>query len=796
MGKRLADSRRFPIGVFMSRFNARISELLGELSVEQKAAICCGYDGWSTEGIEQPYVPSITVSDGPNGLRKKKNDEQSEQLGMDSGVKSTCFPTSSALACSWDRELLAMVGGAIGAECQAEDVQVLLGPGCNIKRTPLCGRNFEYYSEDPLLSTEMAGSFIGGVQSKGVGVSLKHFCGNNQETNRFNCDDIMDERTLREIYLSSFEGAVKKYQPKTIMCSYNRLNGVHCSQNSYTLTDILRKEWGFEGIVMSDWGAVDQRVDALKAGLELEMPSSHGVGAAKLVKAVKDGELSMEVLDEAVRRMLEVILELDEQKTGAPFDKDAHHEIARDAMCRSAVLLKNDDNLLPLSKTASIAVIGDMAGTPRYQGAGSSKVTPIKLDGVYDSIKATAPEARVTFSKGYDRDNDVIDNALINEAVENAKAADCAVLVIGLTEMFESEGFDRTHMRIPDNNVALINALTAAQPNTVVLLVNGAPVEMDWIDNVKALIDLYLGGQAVGSAAAKLLFGDVNPSGRLAESVPYYLENNPVDILPDKAVYSEGVMVGYRYYLTRKYPVRFPFGYGLSYTSFEYSDLTVSGGSIKDADTLEVSVTVKNTGDRSGEEVVQLYVENPRTQALRPLRELREFAKVKLDKGESKRVSFTLGKRAFSYYDTQCGDWRAESGQYKVQICSDCNTPVLEASVSVTDTLLQPEKLPVIDRNTTIEQLMTIPAGAVLIQGIMDGMSRMGQLPAGMDHVGMLAMLMQCPLRAVFNMWISLNGEEPMNKIIALLNSAEGRESILQNSQPEKLMPIIQQLLS
>ena len=752
-----------------SDINERVNAALAKMTLEQKAAICSGMDAWRTVPFEEIGVPSITMSDGPHGLRLMvKNDVQ---LSIDSSVPATCFPTAVTMASSWDEGLLAEIGAAIGEECLAEDVQMLLGPGCNIKRTPLCGRNFEYYSEDPQLSTRCAAAFIDGVQSKGVGVSLKHFLANNQETNRFCVDVHVAERPLREIYLASFETAVKRSKPTTIMCSYPRLNGEHCSQNRRNLTGILRDEWDFDGVVVSDWGAVNERVDAIKAGLELEMPSSGGIGAGKLVKAVNDGTLSTDVLDTAVRRMLKLIFMLDDNKReGYAYDADAHHELARDALRRSAVLLRNDGGLLPLAKNAKIAVIGDMAQEPRIQGSGSSQVTPLRVSGIYECMTAAAPEAEITYSAGYVRNEDAPSEALIAEAVAAAKEAGVAVIVAGLTEHFEAEGFDRKHMRIPTGQRELIKAVAAAQPNTVVLLINGAPIELDFIENVPAVLELYLGGQAIGLAAADLLFGEVSPSGRLAETFPLYLENCPAEIGYDSVDYEEGVFVGYRYYDTRKYPVRFPFGYGLSYTTFAYDKLTVSADSIKDTDTLTVSVEVTNTGAVAGGEVVQLYVSKPQSGVKRPLRELRNYGKVYLAPGETKKVTMQLDKRSFAYYDEQAADWRAESGEYLIQICKNSREVILEKSVQVEDTLPRTESRLYVDRNTPLHDLFADKLCAPLINAIMRYAAEIGKIPDKLVEGDSFEMFDQSPLRSIFNMWTNNGNENALNAIIALFN--------------------------
>ncbi|MBE6754063.1 MAG: glycosyl hydrolase [Ruminococcaceae bacterium] len=773
----------------MKYTDEQIKAIIKKMTIKQKAQLCCGRDGWSTEQFDALGIPSITVSDGPHGLRKKANDTQ--ELGLQSGIASTCFPTSATTACSWDEQLLRDIGAAIGEECLQEDVQVLLGPGANIKRTPLCGRNFEYFSEDPMLSSHMAGALITGVQSKGVGACLKHFLANNQETNRYKANSVISQRALREIYLASFEYAVRNSRPDTIMCSYNRLNGVYCSENKTTLTDILRGEWGYEGFVMSDWGAVNERADALNAGLELEMPSSHGIGVKKLMKAIRMGEVSREAIDTACERLLKVIFRLhDARVSGYKYSADRHNELAIRALERSAVLLKND-GVLPLHYNDSVAVIGDMADVPRIQGAGSSQVTPLQLTGILEGIRSRNPR-EVVYAKGYVRDSGETDQALVDEAVAAAQSADKAILVIGLAECFESEGYDRTTMRIPQSHIDLLKAVRAVQPNTIAVLINGAPVEIDWIDDCAALLEIYLGGQGVGTAVAALLYGDVSPSGRLAETFPVCLENCPADITPDDVCYNEDILVGYRYYTTRKIPVRFPFGYGLSYTSFEYRDLTLSAQSIRDTDRLKVEVMVCNTGSMDGAEVVQLYVRKPDSNVKRPLRELRAFAKVDVPQGEKRTVTFELDKRAFSYYDTNVNDWRAESGMYIIEICSDCETVILDAAVKVEDTLPKAAGGRItVDRNTTFRELMQDDVGRQLVETMMAAASSSGMLPEDMLQGDAIEMVYQTPLRTAFAMWGLADSETGLNAIIGMLNSNTGRKTLtklMKSSAVDKLL--------
>jgi beta-glucosidase len=529
-----------------------IKRLISEMTLEEKAGLCSGFDFWTTKAVERLGIPPIMMTDGPHGLRKQKAD--ADHLGINESVPATCFPSAAGLACSWDRELIERVGKAIGEECQAESVSIVLGPGANIKRSPLCGRNFEYFSEDPYLSSEMAANHIKGVQSQGVGTSLKHFAANNQETRRMSVDTIVDERTLREIYLASFEGAVRKGKPWTVMCSYNRLNGEYASENEYLLTDILRKDWGHEGIVVSDWGAVNDRDKGLGAGLDLEMPSSGGSGDGRIIEAVKNGSLSVEILDRAVERLLELIFKAaGSRKQNAAYDKEIHHSLAREVARECIVLLKNDNDILPLKKEGRIAVIGAFAKNTRYQGGGSSHINPTKLDNTFDEMKKLAGDSAVlTYSEGYSIDSDEVNMDLIDDAVKAASEADVAVVFAGLPDRYESEGYDREHLSIPENNIKVIEAVSQVQSNIIVVLSNGAPVEMPWLGKVKAVLEGYLGGQAAGGVVADILFGASSPCGKLAETFPQKLSDNPSFLnFPgegDRVEYKEGIFIGYRYY--------------------------------------------------------------------------------------------------------------------------------------------------------------------------------------------------------------------------------------------------------
>ncbi len=660
-----------------------LQELIGKMTLEEKASLCSGEDFWHTKAVERLGIPAMMMSDGPHGLRKQE--QEGDHLGMNDSIKAVCFPAGCGTAASFNRELMTEMGETLGEECQAEGVGVILGPAVNIKRSPLCGRNFEYYSEDPYVASEMAGALIDGIQSKGVGTSIKHFLANNQEHRRMSSSSEVDERTLREIYLAAFEGAVKEHKPWTVMCSYNKINGIYAAQNKEMLTDILRNEWGFDGFVVSDWGAVNDRPADLEAGLDLEMPSSKGVGDRQIVKAVQEGHLDEAVLDKAVERILARVFQFEENRDEtARFDMEKDHAMARKVAEETIVLLKNEGELLPLRDTDRIAFIGKYASSPRYQGGGSSHINSFRTESAWECVKDWG---NITLAEGFRDDADEVDETLIEEAVAQAREAQAAVIFAGLPDAFESEGFDRAHMKMPDCQNELIRRVAAVQPNTVVVLHNGSPVEMPWADQVKGIVEAYLGGQAVGAAIVDILFGKVNPSGKLPETFPYKLEDNPSYLYyggeKDRVEYREGIFVGYRYYDKKHMDVRFPFGHGLSFTTFAYDAPKISAKRIRDTETVTIRVDVTNTGSRPGKEVVQLYVAPPKGDVIRPVRELKGFEKVELAPGETKMVSFTLDGRAFSYWNTQIHDWHVESGTYRLQVGQSSRRIVLEESVYV-----------------------------------------------------------------------------------------------------------------
>ncbi|BCJ98203.1 glycoside hydrolase family 3 C-terminal domain-containing protein [Anaerocolumna chitinilytica] len=680
-----------------------VEKLLSEMTLEEKASLCSGADFWHTQNINRLNLPGVMVSDGPHGLRKQAED--ADHLGLSDSVAAVCFPAASALACSFDTDLANTIGEALGDECQAESVSTLLGPGVNMKRSPLCGRNFEYFSEDPYLAGKMAASLVRGIQSKGIGTSVKHFAVNNQEYRRMSISAEADERTLREIYLSAFETIVKEAKPTTLMCSYNRINGVYSCENDWLLNKVLRDEWGFEGLVMTDWGAMNDRVSALKAGLDLEMPGSNGIRDKEIVEAVKNGELSEEVLNTAVRRVLHLVKHYYEHKIeNASYDKEAHHALARNAAAESAVLLKND-SILPLKPETKAAFIGKFAQVPRYQGGGSSHINSFKITSALDAVKEIA---EVTYAQGYDTKEDKVDEELLKEAVNAAANAEVAVIFAGLPDSFESEGYDRTHLELPQCQNHLIQEIAKVQKNIVVILHNGSPVRMPWLNDIKGLLSVYLGGQAVGGACVDLLYGKVNPSGKLAETYPLSLKHNPSYLnfpsTEKEVVYSEGVFIGYRYYDTKELEVLYPFGYGLSYTEFQYSDLKVSPeADLKDTDTITVTLKVKNTGKIAGKEVAQLYVHDKEAYVSRPEKELKGFVKVSLAPGEEKEISFTLDKRSFAYYSKELKDWYVETGDFTIMIGKSSRDIVLVKDIFITSTTAFPF---VADNTTTVGDIM------------------------------------------------------------------------------------------
>ena len=665
---------------------------LSELTLEEKASLTLGSHFWHTAPVERLGIPSIMVSDGPHGLRTQLG--RGDHVGIGGSAPATCFPTASALGSSWNPELFRAVGEALGREAKKLAVSVVLGPGINMKRSPLCGRNFEYISEDPWLAGELATAMVHGTQSQGIGTSLKHYAANNQEDDRLRISAEVDERTLREIYLPAFERVVKLSQPWTVMCAYNKVNGIYCSEHHWLLTEVLREEWGFEGLVVSDWGAVHDRVAALKGGLDLEMPPNLGVSDAAIVAAVRDGSLYESVLDDSVSRVLHLVDRSQPAlREDASFNADDHHALARQAAHESAVLLKNDGDVLPLEPESgsTVAVIGEFARTPRYQGAGSSQVNPTRLDVALDELQsALAGRAEVRFASGFGIGTTDDDEQLLQEALGLASGADHVVVFLGLPGEDESEGFDRTHIDLPANQLVLLHALAEVHDRLIVILANGGVVRVStWEDRVAAILECWLSGQAAGGAAVDLLLGVVNPSGKLAETIPVRLQDNSsyLNFPGEEGIvqYGEGIFIGYRAYDTLIQPVSYPFGFGLSYTSFRVDDVDVSiTGSVADGDlAVTVTASVTNTGRRSGAEVVQVYVGDIEASVARPLRELKGFVKVHLEPGETQHVSCQLDERAFAFWSRRFQRWVVESGEFMIAVGSSSRDLVATETITL-----------------------------------------------------------------------------------------------------------------
>lgn len=687
-----------------------IQAIIAKMTLEEKAALCIGDSKWTTTPVKRLGVPEMIVADGPHGVRRVTD---LHAVAAES-LPATCFPTASCLASTWNVDLIHKMGEALAEECIALDVDVLLGPGVNMKRSPLCGRNFEYFSEDPYLAGEMAASLINGVQSKGVGTSLKHYAANNQEYQRFSISAEVDERTLREIYLTAFEKAVKQAQPWTVMCSYNKINGTFGSEHKHLLTEILKNEWGFEGLVVSDWGAVRDRVAALKGGLDWEMPGPQARRVKAIVEAVRSGELDEAVLNESVRRILQIVFKAKETPKQGTFDVDTHHELARQVAAEGMVLLKNN-GVLPLKSQRKIAVIGRSAKQAHFQGGGSSHINTTKVAVPFEELQAQAGSAELTYVPGYPADNSFRQD-MIDQAVALAQSADVAVLYIALPTFKESEGYDRRDLDLTDQQVALIKAVAKVQPNTVVVLNNGAPIAMSaWIDDVAAVLEGWMMGQAGGAAIADVLFGKVNPCGKLAETFPCKLADTPAYInWPGEAGvvrYGEGLFIGYRYYDAKQMPVLFPFGYGLSYTTFAYSNPQASAQTFKDVDGLTVTVDVTNTGAVAGKEIVQVYVHDQQSGLVRPAKELKGFAKVALQPGETKTVSITLDFRAFAYYHPEYKQWVTEDGAFDILIAASAADIRQTLTVTLKSTLSLPC---ILDKESTIREWMADPRGKMV----------------------------------------------------------------------------------
>ncbi len=774
----------------------KIEEIISNLSLEDKASLCSGKGSWNTKAIKEAGIPEILMTDGPHGIRKVREDI--DEPGIKDSYEATCYPTSSGLAASWNTELLNEVGFALGQEAKEMGVSILLGPGANIKRSPLGGRNFEYFSEDPYLSGKLAAAYIKGVQSQGVGTSLKHFVANNQEFRRMSVSAEITERALREIYLKSFEIAVKEASPWSLMCAYNRVNGTYCSEHPRLLTEILREEWGFDGIVISDWGAVNDRVDGLKAGLELEMPGSHGIRDKEIVTAVKNNQLSEEVLNEAVRRLLKIIFKA-KNHDSIIADKaqvSNYNELAYKAATESMVLLKNED-ILPLDNKEKIAVIGEMAENLRRQGQGSSQVNPTELDDFLEHFKSNfLKDTEITYDKGYCLDCDEsmedasLDKAqhyyqLLEEAKDNAANADIAIIFAGLPEKFEAEGQDRDDLSIPENQEVMIYEIASVQPNTIVVLTNGAPVEIPWREKVSAILEGYLGGQSAARAIADIITGKVNPSGKLAETFPAALEDTPAYLnFPgekDRVLYGEDIFVGYRYYDKKEIEPAYHFGHGLSYTSFDYNNLNIHQHLINDnldqniSETIaEVSFTITNTGSRAGSEIAQLYITAEDSQVRRPVKELKGFDKIDLNPGQSKEISFEISASDLAYYEPEITGWLIEPGNYQVLVGSSSSDIRLNAEINIAATITSGETVrPEFHQNSTIGDIYQDPEAWQILQDEISDKPRLQQF-ISFDNketdIGIPNFLEYLPLRNLITFTGGSFTGEDIERIVNKLN--------------------------
>lgn len=745
-------------------------DLLKEMTLEEKAAFCSGRDFWHTKAIERLGIPSVMMCDGPHGLRKQEG--EGDHLGINVSIETVCYPSAAALASSFDRTVMTRLGEALGQECQAENVAMLLGPGLNIKRSPLCGRNFEYFSEDPCLAGQMGAAYVKALQSKGIAACAKHFACNNQETRRMSGSSEVDERTLHEIYLPAFEAVVKDGKARSIMCAYNAVNDTYCAENKTLLTDILRSRWGFDGFVVTDWGAVKDRAKGIASGLDLEMPGNPGALGEEIISAVQNGTLSEEELDRAVLNLLHFVLASAKQhQPDTQIDRKACRQLARELAAECAVLMKNED-ILPLDNEMTVAFIGEFARDPRYQGGGSSHISVPHPIGALEAAKGKS----ILYARGYDAHSEQTDPQLLAEAIATAQKSDVAVIFAGLPDAFESEGSDRKHLHLPDNQNELITAVTAVNPRTVVVLHGGSPVELPWLDQVPALLCMYLGGEQVGAATVDLLYGTVNPSGHLAETWPLKLEDNPSYLnFPGEdgiVTYAEGIYVGYRYYDKKKAAVNFPFGHGLSYTDFSYSDLRVDKDKITDQESVTVHVDVTNTGSLTGKAVVQLYVQDVESTVRRPVRELRAFDKVTLQPGERKTLHFRLDKRAFAYYEPKIHDFFVESGEFLIEIGENSRDIRLRQSITVEGTT--PLTF-MITKTSTIGQLMKHPKGAAFIQKMLSSSSgpsdseQAAAMGEGSEKI-MQQMMLEIPLGALVSYGRMTSAQ--LDALIASLNES------------------------
>ena len=753
---------------------SKLDELVKEMTLEEKVSLLTGNGFWHTKAIERLGISPVMMSDGPAGLRKQIDTE--DNLGVNESVKAVGFPCAAAIASSFDTELAGELGETLGDECLAEDVSLLLGPGVNIKRSPLCGRNFEYYSEDPYLAGKMGAAYVKGLQSKGIGACVKHFALNNQETRRMGSNSQADEKTIHEIYLTPFEMIIKEAKPWGIMCAYNAINGEHCAENRWLLRETLKDKWGHEGFVVTDWGAAKGKKKGLLAGLDLEMPGSQRGedGAKAIAEAVRSGELDEEVLNDAVERLLSFILKAQDNRRKGVYDKKTDYQKAVRFAQNSAVLLKNEGNILPLKEGDKIAFIGSFIDRPRYQGSGSSFVNSEYVPSVKELIK---DNPNIVTVRGFNEDG-IADETLENEALKLAERSACVVVFAGLTDREESEGFDRVSMDMPKNQNRLIEKLSEVNNNVIVVLHNGAPVTMPWADKVSAILEMYLGGDGVSQATLDLLFGKVSPSGKLAESFPVKLEDNPSYLnfpgYDGSPQYREGIFVGYRYYDKKKMEVLFPFGHGLSYSTFEYSDLKINKTESNQTETVSVSCVVRNTGSCRAKEVVQLYVSSEISSINRPVKELKGFNKIELDAGEEERVDFLLDRRAFAYYEVKVHDFFVESGEYTIRIGSSSRDIRLEERISIRSN----DELPVtFTAMSTLGDLMKTEKGRNFVRmltsqaGANTGSDNMSATGEGSAEA-MQKMMVEIPLATV----ASFAGmtDEQLDEILEMLNDREG----------------------
>jgi len=739
-----------------------VQAIVKAMTPEEKASLCAGANFWHTVAVERLGVPSVLMTDGPHGLRKQA--DTTDVTGMAPSVEAPCFPTAASTGSSFDRDLLKRLGETLAEECRAEGISILLGPGVNIKRSPLCGRNFEYFSEDPYLAGQMSAAYTQGLQGGGVGVSMKHFAVNNQETRRLTVSAKVSERALREIYLPAFENTVKEAKPWTIMASYNRLNGEYTHASHRLLEEILRDEWGFDGFVMTDWGACDLRVPALKAGDELQMPGGKSACTQDILDALADGSLDMEILDRAVARILRVVKLASETAPLPGYDRNAHHQIAREIARESMVLLQNDGTL-PLRKEQSIAFIGPFAQTPRFQGGGSSHIRTEHAVGAWEAVQGICTPV---FATGLGQDGLTADPALLAEAVKVAQAAEVAVIFAGLPDTLDSEGSDRWSIDLPQAQNDLISAIADTGVKTVVVLMNGSAVAMPWRGKVSAILESFLAGEAVGEAQVDLLFGEANPCAKLSETFPVKLQDTPAygnfPGFRDDVEYGEGVYVGYRHYATREVPVLFPFGHGLSYTSYAYEDLRLDKPELKPDEALTLTFTIRNTGKVAGKEIVQVYIA-PRDTMNRPVLELKQFAKVDLAAGQQKTVSLALDPRAFAWYREGEG-WRVEGGEYEIWVGASSTDIRLKASVTMASGL---EKGWRVTRNTTLGDLLQNPKTSAFAEQFLSG------LP-GMDNgevftkEQLVEMFSGMPLRSAV-MFNGIVPDKDLDNMIAAMNS-------------------------